>query len=188
MSTVFIGGSRHVLRLAAAVRARLDIIVEKAFPVIVGDANGADKAMQTYLFGKKYERVEVFCSGATCRNNVGGWKIRQIDAGPHLRGYQFYAAKDRVMAQEADYGFMVWDGESTGTLLNALRLLRQNKKVVVYSGLEERFADLTAMDQWDGFLARYGVDVRSKTEQKVELEDRAPISREQPRLFPTVQM
>ena len=57
---VFIGGSRRVSRLDAPVRVRLDKIVEKGLPVIIGDANGADKAVQQYLFSKHYDKVEVF--------------------------------------------------------------------------------------------------------------------------------
>lgn len=36
------------------------------------------------------------------------------------------------MAEEADYGFMLWDGLSKGTLNNILNLLERGKKVVVY--------------------------------------------------------
>jgi hypothetical protein len=46
---VFIGGSRHITRLEAVGRRRLDRIVEKGLPVVIGDANGADKAVQRYL-------------------------------------------------------------------------------------------------------------------------------------------
>jgi hypothetical protein len=173
MSKIFIGGSRHVSRLGAPIRARLDRIIESGFPVIVGDANGADKAVQQYLLGKGYGQVEVFCSGRVCRNNVGGWKTREVQAGPHeRRGYRFYSAKDREMAREADFGFMVWDGKSTGTLLNVLRLLRQDKKVVIYIVPEDRFAELKAFEQWDGFIVQYSPDVRQETEQKAALEDR----------------
>jgi hypothetical protein len=180
MSKIFIGGSRHLSRLGAPIHARLDTIIEKGFPVIVGDANGADKAVQQYLFSRNYGHVEVFCSGQVCRNNVGGWKTRQIDAHPHARGFRFYAAKDREMAREADFGFMVWDGKSTGTLLNVLRLLRQGKKVVIYSVPERKFAELKALGQWDDFIANYSAAVREETEQKAALEDRTDRPREHP--------
>ena len=63
MMKVFIGGSRYVSRLSADVRRRLDNIVEKRLPVLVGDANGADKAVQRYLQSKHYDLVAVFCAG-----------------------------------------------------------------------------------------------------------------------------
>jgi len=181
---VFIGGSRRVSRLGAPVRARLDKIVEKGLPVIIGDANGADKAVQQYLFSKHYDKVEVFCSGTACRNNVGHWPARLIDADLLDKGSRrFYTVKDRAMSNEATYGFMVWDGKSTGTLLNVLRLLRQDKKVVVYNMPDRRFSELKAYDQWHTFIAPYGAALRSETEQKAALEDRAYGKRDQ-HLFP----
>jgi len=55
---VFIGGSRDVSRLDAAVKGRLLRIVEKRLPVVIGDASGADKAVQRY-FGGRNLRLQV---------------------------------------------------------------------------------------------------------------------------------
>lgn len=184
MKKVFIGGSRRVSRLGAPIRARLDKIMEQGLAVIVGDANGADKAVQQYLLSKHYENVEVFCSGTACRNNVGHWRTRQINADTHDRGRRFYTAKDRAMANEATYGLMVWDGKSTGTLLNVLRLLRQDKKVVVYNVPDRQFSELKAYDQWHTFIAGHNAALRSETELEAALEDRAYNKREQSSLFP----
>jgi hypothetical protein len=184
MTTVFLGGSRRVSRLAPAVRARLDTIIQKGFPVIVGDANGADKAMQNYLFDKGYDHVEVFCSGTTCRNNVGLWRTRQIETDPHERGFQFYAAKDRVMAREADFGLMIWDGKSTGTLLNVLRLLRHDKKVVLYNVPKANFSELKAAEDWRGFVASLDAGLRDEMEQKAHVEERTLSARNQAALLP----
>src|SRR5215831_18637941 len=49
MNTVFIGGSRHVSRLPSEVKKRLDNVVASGHRVIVGDANGADKAVQKHF-------------------------------------------------------------------------------------------------------------------------------------------
>ena len=49
MKAVFIGGSRRISRLNAEVRSRLDRIVDQKLPVLVGDANGADRSVQQYL-------------------------------------------------------------------------------------------------------------------------------------------
>jgi len=85
MTKVFIGGSRGVTRLNSQVQHRLDEIVRKQLPVLIGDANGADKAVQQYLHSRGYDRVEVFCTEGHCRNNVGHWKVRVVpapDGGP----------------------------------------------------------------------------------------------------------
>ena len=56
VTKVFIGGSRRITRLEAEVRRRLDRIVEKGLPVVIGDANGADRAVQRYLNDRRFEQ------------------------------------------------------------------------------------------------------------------------------------
>ena len=186
MTTVFVGGSRRVSRLPAAVLARLDTIMQKGFPIIVGDANGADKAVQRYLSDQGYRHVEVFCSGTTCRNNVGDWHIRQSKTDPHDRGFQFYAAKDRAMAGEADFGLMIWDGKSIGTLMNVLRLLSQAKKAALYNVPQHSFSELKAGADWRGFIAALDADLRDEMEQKVRIEERTDGARDQAALLLTM--
>lgn len=36
------------------------------------------------------------------------------------------------MAEEADYGFMIWNGKSKGTLNNVINLISRNKKTLIY--------------------------------------------------------
>lgn len=170
MTKVFIGGSRHASRLSADVKRRLDNIIDKGFPIVVGDAPGADKAVQVYLHSKNYGNVEVFCSEGACRNNVGGWRMRSVPAHTRTRDAQFYSAKDRAMADEATIGLMVWDGKSLGTLLNVFRLLRLGKKVVVYAVPDRRFLELRTLAQWNEFVAHGSDDLRRKLEERTKLE------------------
>src|SRR6267378_387899 len=46
MHSVFVAGSRALSKLNAQVKERLDNILRKEFTVLVGDANGADKAVK----------------------------------------------------------------------------------------------------------------------------------------------
>lgn len=133
MTTIFIGGSRHVSHLPFEVRKRLDNVVANAYQVVVGDANGADLAVQKHLYDSHFERVTVYCSGDTARNNLGNWPLRRVDPPKGARGFQFYTAKDREMAREADFGLMIWDGKSPGTVLNVLRLLQAGKISVLFN-------------------------------------------------------
>ena len=167
MTKVFIGGSRRVSRLNADVRRRIDRIIDQGFPVFVGDANGADKAVQKYLLSRRYEAVEVFCSGGECRNNVGNWPVRVVVAPQARRNFDYYAAKDERMAQEASVGLMILDGKSAGTLANAARLLRQDKNVVVYETPAKRFLTLKTEADWERLVARCGSDVREKVLRSV---------------------
>ena len=132
MTKVFIGGSRHITRLEVEVRRRLDRIVEKGLPVVIGDANGADKTVQRYLSDRQYQRVEVFSAAEPPRNNLGEWPVRVIRPGHARRDFDYYATKDRAMAVAATVGLMLWDGQSRGTLMNVLRLADRKKPVVVY--------------------------------------------------------
>jgi hypothetical protein len=129
---VFVGGSRQMGRLSREIRQRLDNIMAQSFTIQVGDANGVDKAVQKHCAGKHYDKVIVFCAGSLCRNNVGNWESRHITVDRGTKDYKFYMAKDLEMAKEADYGLMIWDAESSGTLSNILQLLEMDKKVLVY--------------------------------------------------------
>lgn len=162
MSKVFIGGSRRISRLSAEVRRRIDRIIEQGLPVLVGDAKGVDKAVQKYLQSRGYEAVEVFCSGGECRNNLGKWPVRAVATGQARRDFNYYAAKDEQMAQEASVGLMIWDGKSAGTLANAARLLRQHKNVVVYAAPAKRFLTLKGEADWESLLSGCKRDVREK--------------------------
>lgn len=139
MSQVFIGGSRKIGRLNQAVKERTDNIIANGYLILVGDANGTDKAMQKYLAGKNYQNVLIFCMGDICRNNVGQWKTRNVYSDRSKKDFSYYSIKDNLMAEEADYGFMLWDGKSKGTLNNILNLCDRNKKVLVYFSVTENF-------------------------------------------------
>lgn len=130
---VFIAGSRRLARLNNDVKRRLDNIVDRGLMVIVGDANGADKAVQKYLDSRHYLNVRVFCMEGGCRNNVGGWPTQAIVAAdPSRHDFAYYSTKDREMVREADYGLMLWDGRSRGTLRSIVDLVRHGKSAVVY--------------------------------------------------------
>lgn len=116
MKIIFIGGSREISRLPSEVQVRIDNIISGGHEILVGDAHGADTAVQKHLIERGYRNVTVFFSGYRPRNNVGQWKTHLVATGKITEGYQFRAAKDREMSLLADCGLMVWDGKSPGTL------------------------------------------------------------------------
>jgi len=81
MKKVFIAGSRRLSRIPPEVRQRLDEMIRRELTILVGDANGADKAVQSYFAEQKYADVTIYCTGGGCRNNVGGWPIRGQSSG-----------------------------------------------------------------------------------------------------------
>jgi hypothetical protein len=152
---IFIAGSRRLSRLGADVWQRIDNIIEKGLSVLVGDANGVDKAVQQYLASRGYARVTVFCMEGGCRNNVGEWPTRIITSpNSSRRDFAHYSTKDREMAREADYGLMLWDGRSRGTLTSAVDLVRNGKPVVVYLAPERSFHEVRDSDQLANLLKR----------------------------------
>jgi hypothetical protein len=165
MTKVFIAGSRKISKLSVEVLQRLDEIVAKSLPVVIGDAAGVDKSVQLYLHGKNYRDVEVFCSGTRCRNNVGDWPTRQVAVNSSRRDFNFYAAKDVRMSEEASFGLMIWDGESAGTLMNVLRLIKQKKSVVVFEAPKRRFRELKNESEWKDFFAACSDEVRLRIEK-----------------------
>lgn len=132
MSRVFIGGSRKLSKLNEEIQVRLDGVLASSLEVLIGDANGADKAVQTYLAGKGYKNVTLYCSGDECRNNVGNWTTRHVRTASAIKDFEHYSQKDKEMAREADYGLFLWDGESRGTLENIRRMVEQGKTSLVY--------------------------------------------------------
>lgn len=183
MTAVFIGGSRRISRLAEEVRQRIDSIVLNRLQVLIGDANGADKAVQKYLNSKGYDRVEVFCTDGKCRNNLGGWPTRTIPGGMYRRAFTFRTAKDREMAKLASVGFMIWDGRSVGTLLNTLRLVRDRKKVVIYVVLSCEFVTVEDEEQLNRLVSRFAPDVLSRLNRELVAEQRTDGTPRQASLF-----
>jgi hypothetical protein len=167
--TVFVAGSRQISRLPAEVRSRLDTMVEKGFQILVGDANGADKAVQRYFADKAYPNVLVHCMKDHCRNNVGNWPTRQITAPAGVRGFDYYSLKDLAMAEAADYGLMLWDGKSKGTVNNVVNLSRDHKPVVVYVAPTRQFRTIKTFEDLKGLLAQGDSDSVEKIVSELHL-------------------
>jgi hypothetical protein len=142
MTKVFIAGSRRLSRLNSPVKTRIDTMIEKGFTILVGDANGADKAVQGYLAEKSYRNVVVYCMAGNCRNNLADWPTRELMAPKGVRGFAYYTTKDHAMVDDAAYGLMLWDGVSKGTLNNVINMLRLRKPVVVYLAPKKVFQNL----------------------------------------------
>lgn len=187
MTCVVLGGSRHISRLSDEVRVRLGRIVQQGFRVVVGDANGADKALQTYLAECDYQQVVVFCSGKSPRNNVGHWPCLQVTTRARPGTFEFYAAKDQAMAREATVGFMLWDGESVGTMLNVWRLMQTQKTSLVYVPSQREFFEVRAEEDWRRLLGLAAADARAHIEKRIRSETPAEPENELPLFAPDLQ-
>lgn len=168
---VFIGGSRRLSRLNKKVTRTLDRLIERDLTIIIGDANGADKAVQSYLVNKQYRNVIVFCMQNQCRNNLGGWQSRRVETSLRNNDFEFYSVKDLAMVKETDYGFMLWDSKSKGTLNNIVNLLRENKPVVIYFAPTKTLHRLTTLGDLLKILEKCDKDSIRKLERDLGLSN-----------------
>jgi len=172
VTRVFTGGSRKVARLNDLVRRRLDSVAEKGLTVLVGDANGADKAIQGYFAARDYKRVIVYCMDGLCRNNVGNWEIRPIRGEGAGRGWQYFARKDLAMAKDASCGFMLWDGSSKGTVNNLLNLLQFGKVCLLYTIGDKDFVTVRNASDLRAVLAKCSPADLAELSARLNLEAR----------------
>jgi hypothetical protein len=150
---VFFGGSRAVTKLDSQLRARIDDFIRRGDTILIGDAKGADKAVQQYLATRGYRNVIVFCM-KECRNNIGQWPTRNVKPPSSRKDFNYYAAKDILMAQEANCGVMLWDAKSKGTLQNMLNLVGAGKRTLVYFAPTTDFHVLASEQDLQTLLAR----------------------------------
>ena len=169
MTTVFLSGSRTLGRLHPQVRDRIDNIVAQGFHIVVGDANGADKAMQAYLNDVGYADVTVYCSGGKCRNNLGTWPVQEVYVSLNVKGRDFYTAKDKAMADQADFGFVLWDGKSAGSVENVIELLKRGKKVLLFLSPQTRFCTAASVADLHSILRQCGADEIAVIDKKIGL-------------------
>lgn len=169
MTTVFIAGSMNIKRLDPKVKERLDNIVASEFDVVVGDADGVDTSIQQYLFGLGRSKTTVYCSGSSPRNNVGEWPVCVVKTKHSEGSRAFYTAKDLVMAEVADFGLMIWDTKSTGTLSNVIELLTRKKKSVVFVNKEKSFKTVGTVEQLEELVDCMSEHAKRKANEKIRL-------------------
>lgn len=180
MPTVFAAGSLNIKHLHPLFLERLRNVVASNMDVVVGDADGADKAIQESLHELGAISVTVYCSGPRPRNNVGGWPIQVVSSEAEPGTRAFFTAKDLEMAKVADYGLMVWDGKSTGTLSNTIELLRRGKKSVVFVNRDRTFITVSDVDALRKLASLMSETARNKAESKIRLSSKiADIAHEQ---------
>ncbi|ETR70838.1 MAG: hypothetical protein OMM_02945 [Candidatus Magnetoglobus multicellularis str. Araruama] len=172
MNKIFISGSIRIKNIDKKVEKRIDNIINSNFPILLGDANGVDTSVQKFIKSKAYKNVIIYCSGEHVRNNIGRWKVKKIHTGHYKKTRLFYTAKDIQMAKECDYGLMVWDTTSTGTLNNVYELLRQGKKSLVFLNNMKEFILVSNVDEFQKLLSFMEKSSFEKADKKVQLKQK----------------
>ncbi len=176
MTSVFIGGSRAVSRLNNVILTKLDDLIDRKCLILVGDANGADKAVQQHFARRGYEHVAVYCMDE-CRNNIGNWPTKNVSRPSSRKDFAYYAAKDQAMAVDAKCGIMLWDGKSKGTLNNIQQLIGSGKKTLVYLSPEKAFHKIVTDRELDALLQRCDPNAVRRAQQEIntKLPARLPL-------------
>lgn len=130
----------------------IDRAILKEIDFLIGDAPGADKTIQEYLFSKNYPNVTVCHVGSNPRHFLDkrNWDLKEIyidTENPKLyKNGKFtrlaQMQKDAEMCKFATYGLAIWQDTRTnrfnkievskGTLNNMIRLLSDNKPVRLF--------------------------------------------------------
>lgn len=149
---IFIAGARSITTVDSYVINKLHSICDKHFDVLVGDCYGVDTAIQSFFADCSYTKVTVYASNGKARNNVGSWHTKDIQVAATVRGFEFFRQKDIAMANDADIGFMIWDGESRGTLHNIITLAEQKKTVLVYVPKHQTSIAIRSLDETEKLM------------------------------------
>lgn len=126
---IFIGGSKNIGRLSSDVKKMLCSIIKNEHHILIGDCYGIDLAVQHFLNERGYVKVTVYTACNTARHNVGRWN--EINIVTNNVGFFAHREKDIAMANACDFGIMIWNGSSKGTLANIEDLKSLGKKVVI---------------------------------------------------------
>ncbi|MDQ1817488.1 hypothetical protein RBA41_29700 [Massilia sp. CCM 9210] len=172
MTTVFISGSIKIRHVHTDVQVRIMNILSMEYDVIVGDADGADSAIQQFLFDRGARKVTVYCTGDKPRNNIGGWPVRHVTSYHPKGSRAYFSAKDVAMAAAADLGLMVWDCMSTGTLSNVIELLGRGRKSLVFHNEEKQFHKILSVGDLQMLIGRMADAARLKADTKIDLVSR----------------
>ena len=169
---VFVSGSRALTQLTASIHNKLENIINEHFTVLVGDADGADKAVQTFLNNEGYRSVVVYCMDGKCRHNVGKWEEYSVDSEGKRKDFEYFAMKDLKMSEDADYGLMLWDGKSKGTLNNVLNMLEAQKKSRIYVLDKDIFQSLKSATDLHDLVNIYSPEKKSYFDKKIKFSKR----------------
>lgn len=163
---VFIAGAKSINYLDEAVMKKLSSIAAHDFEVLVGDCKGIDTSVQEFFAKQRYQKVSIYASNGRARNNVGHWPVQNIPVPSYIRGFDFYAQKDDAMAQDADYGLMIWDGKSKGTRRNIRNLLMQKKKVLLFFTPIQKFIQVNSLTGLHQLEAKFINDADALSQNK----------------------
>jgi len=171
-TTVFIAGSMNIRHLDPMVQERIMNVIAQEYDVVVGDADGVDAAIQRFLLDNGARYAKVYCSGKNPRNNIGDWPVHSITSYHKPGSRAFFTAKDVEMASIADFGLMIWDAKSTGTLSNVIELLARAKNSLVFVDKGKSFHKVVRVEDLEALIEHMSEVARRQADAKIGLMDK----------------
>lgn len=172
MKSIFISGSMCIKNINKLVLERIENIIREQFTILVGDADGVDASIQQILAIKFYENVKVYCTGTDPRNNIGKWKLVTVKTDHKPKTRLYFTAKDLEMARHCDYGLMIWDLKSTGTLSNIYELLISQKTSVVFVNKLKKFINISNFEDFEFLISKMSESAFEKANKKIKLKEK----------------
>lgn len=148
---VFISGSISIKNLTNKIINSIDNIINQNLEVLIGDADGIDSLIQSYLSSKNYFNVTVYSITSTPRyfaNKKFNFKYIPVsfDIKKERERQQ---EKDKMMTLDSDFSFIIWDSKSKGSYGNVLRALENNKKIKLYLFSNDEFLEANKITKKD---------------------------------------
>jgi hypothetical protein len=75
------------------------------------------------------------------------------------------------MAREADFGLMIWDGKSPGTMLNVLRLAIAGKITVLFNVSDKAVVNIRSLDALRHFISHRSDELRWDLKKRATPEE-----------------
>ncbi len=156
--SIFLGGSKIINRLDDSINEDLIEFMNLGHNILIGDSLGADFQMQKLLAENGYPFVTVYYSGDRPRFNFGNWKTKHVSSNKYLSDYERQKLKDNQMVLDSDFGYMLLQGQTKGTMANINKLLEENKSCYVMmhdkNGCYDRVANIKTNDDLR-YISRY---------------------------------
>ena len=125
--TIFLGGSKIITSLDDRIKEDLIDYMNLGYNILIGDRIGADKEIQKLLAENGYPLVTVYFSGDRPCINLGNWTTKNVASNKYLSDFERQKLKDNQMAMDCNYGYMLLQSQTKGTMANINKLLEQNK-------------------------------------------------------------
>lgn len=133
---------------------KIDECIRQEDELLVCDRNEVDKQVQQYLYNQMYDNVTVYISGrkGPYSYNIGPWREEYCPIGTGSGKYAYYIEQYFVMAEDADIGIIMWDGECEGAFINMINLINLGKTVHLYWVKEQRWEIVNSLEELKDYI------------------------------------